>query len=281
MESRKRKDKVSIEFDFEYDEVKWENKWIPKTVYKYRDWENSDHKKILENISVWVPDSYDFNDPFDCNIPIAYDLLLNNEILAETFIRRLIGNNTSRIEGTVEDEVKSRLADMKYKNPDFIEKYKNEILHSNKKVSGILSVTPINDNILMWSHYANSHKGFCVGFNSIELFNYLGGGGEVNYEQHFPIISPVDERDKQYLLQNMTKSIHWAYEIEYRLTTFKQTNIEIEIPPNAISEIIFGANMKNEHKVQIREILKSKLPHVKCFNSIPEKDNFKLKIFPE
>src|ERR1017187_10535113 len=172
---RKKKEKISIEFDIEYDEVNWRDGWIPKTVYKYRDWEKSTHRKILEEMSIWVPDSYDFNDPFDCNIPITYEMLLTDDVLAEKFIRQLIINN--KIPGDIELEVQKRIQEKKHKNPNFIAEYKEELVHSVKKANGIFSVTPINNNILMWSHYANSHKGLCIGFDSVKLFDYLGGGG--------------------------------------------------------------------------------------------------------
>lgn len=271
---RTKKQKISIEFEIEYNEVEWKGNWIPKTVYKYRDWNDLNHRKILQDIALWVPDSLDFNDPFDCNIPIAYELLLTNEALGEAFVRKLVGHKG-------EDEVQKRLKEAKYKDATFIANYKEEILNSNRKVHGIFSVTPVNNNILMWSHYANSHKGFCIGFDSLKLFEHLGGGGPVSYPKEFPIISPVENRDKQYEDQVMTKSVHWGYEAEYRLTTFKTTNQNIEIPKEAISEVIFGARMSPTHKDEIKKILAANLPHVKCFSVVPEKTKFELTIVSE
>lgn len=271
---RLKKQKISIEFEIEYEEVEWKGSWIPKTVYKYRDWSELNHRKILQDIALWVPDSFDFNDPFDCNIPIAYELLLTDETIEEAFVRKLFGEKG-------EAEVQKRLKEAKYKDPTFIAKKKEEILNSNKKVHGLFSVTPINNNILMWSHYANSHKGFCIGFDSLKLFEHLDGGDSVSYPSVFPIISPIEDRDKQYKDQIMTKSIHWGYEAEYRLTTFQKTNQNIEIPKEAIIEVVFGARMSLEHKNEIKALLTEKLPHVKCFSVVPEKTKFELTIIPE
>ena len=278
---RQKREKLSIEFEIEYDEVDWKGGWIPKTVYKYRNWEDKNHRKIIENIAVWVPDVFDFNDPFDCNLPISYDLLLDDEDIAEKFIRKLVVGNNDKFAGNIEIEVQKRLAEKKYKDSDFINKYKEQLLESNRKVNGVFSVTPINSNILMWSHYANSHKGFCIGFDSVKLFDYLGGGGLVAYENNYPIISPIDEREKQYRQQVLTKSFHWAYEVEYRLTTFQKNNVEIPIPPEAIVEVVFGANMSIENKSKIKNILAQRLAHVKCFSAIPDKSCFKINIIPE
>lgn len=277
---RTRSEKIQIEFEVTYDEVEWNGGWIPKTVYKYRDWLNDKHKRIITNSAIWIPDSYDFNDPFDCNIPIAYELIANDDSIAEKFIRKLVTNNSNRFGSDIETEIQKRLSEKKHKDLGFISEYKKEILHSNKKVNGVFSSTPVNNNILMWSHYANSHKGFCVGFDSIKLFEYLGGGGNVSYTSKFPQISPVDDRELQYTQQVLTKSIHWAYEVEYRLTTFQKTNLEIEIPAQTIVEIIFGANMPEENMEQIKFIIKDKLPHVKCYKVLPDDSNFKLNIVP-
>ncbi|MBV9575704.1 MAG: DUF2971 domain-containing protein [Gammaproteobacteria bacterium] len=42
----------------------------------------------------------------------------------------------------------------------------NEYVHNQL---GILSLSSCNDSILMWSHYADFHKGFCIGFKTNSL----------------------------------------------------------------------------------------------------------------
>lgn len=278
---RIRKAKISVEFEAEYNEVEWRDIWIPQTVYKYRDWDRMDHRKILTEQSIWIPDTNNFNDPFDCNIPISYELIASNENLAEEFIRNLVKADQSISEMNYEEEVQNRLQSGKHKDLDFLQNYKKYMLKAMKSVKGVFSVTPINDNILMWSHYANSHKGFCVGFDSLKLFESLGGGGMVNYENEYPIISPVADYTRQYSEQVLTKSKHWAYEFEYRLTTFNKLNEAIGISADCISEVIFGVKMDLNTKIEIKELAKSKLPHLKFYNVLTEEGNFKLKIVQE
>lgn len=269
------KQKISIDFEVEYNEVEWKGGWIPQTVYKYRNWENKDHRSILESLQIWVPDSLDFNDPFDCNIPVAYDMLSDDKIASE-FIRQVIVKKDFK--GDVEKEVQERLKEGRHKDAEFLKEYKKYVHESNRKMHGVLSVTPINNNILMWSHYANNHKGFCIGFDSVILFDHLGGGGKVKYDHKFPQISPVSSREQQYVDTVLTKSIHWAYEIEYRLTTFGKTNLNIPFPKEAITEVIIGARMKDEMKQEIKTFLSKNLPHVKCMICVPHENDFALNI---
>jgi len=37
------------------------------------------------------------------------------------------------------------------------------------KYGGIIALSSRWDSILMWSHYANNHKGYCIGFDSKKL----------------------------------------------------------------------------------------------------------------
>lgn len=53
------------------------------------------------------------------------------------------------------------------------------------------------------------------------------------------------------------------------------------IPPNAIAELIFGTKMSKEAKMEIKNILKNKLSHVKCYSAILDKNSFKINIVPE
>ena len=51
----------------------------------------------------------------------------------------------------------------------------------------IYCLTPIPNNILMWSHYADNHKGICLEFDtSIRLF---GTAREVDYRETYPLLS--------------------------------------------------------------------------------------------
>ena len=38
---------------------------------------------------------------------------------------------------------------------------------------GVICFSAIWNHILMWSHYANSHQGFCIGFYEEKIRNYV------------------------------------------------------------------------------------------------------------
>ena len=53
---------------------------IPPIIYKYRDWQDDYHKKIITDYQVFFAEPKSFKDPEDCKNPIRYDLLSTREI---------------------------------------------------------------------------------------------------------------------------------------------------------------------------------------------------------
>jgi len=78
------------------------------------------------------------------------------------------------------------------------------------------------NNLLMWAHYANKHKGLCLGFDIPDELVC-----EVNYTMELPsadeffrelststnLLTHIDEFKKKFML---TKSSDWNHEEEYR-----------------------------------------------------------------
>jgi len=50
-------------------------KRLPRILYKYRDWKNEKHKRLITEQEIYFPSPLDFNDPFDSRIPIRWDLM--------------------------------------------------------------------------------------------------------------------------------------------------------------------------------------------------------------
>lgn len=277
------KKSIKIEFDIEFDEVLYKYELIPKTLYKYRDWAIEKHRVLIKNNSIWVPDSSDFNDPFDCNIPVNYDHIRADRKKAEQWLKKILtAQGKSMSPELLDAEVQKRLSEAKHENEEFLKIYSKIILDTSRKNNGVFSLSPINDNLLLWSHYANSHTGFCVGFDSVKLFDsHEFSGGYVDYPSDFPDVSPIEETLSQYKKMVFSKSNHWNYEFEYRLTTLKKTNQLFKLNPEVFTEIIFGAKMSEKDKNEIKEYTKYNLPHVKFFNCIPESRFFKIAIVPE
>lgn len=125
-------------------------------------------------------------------------------------------------------------------------------------------------NRLMWSHYAGSHKGFCVEYDFSAACNelknitilpviYSRERIKVPWKVAFPDYSEDEEAKKEaeraMILSILTKDEVWSYENEWRIIVSGACGIKnIKMPP--ISCIYVGALCSLEDKVALIEIAK-------------------------
>lgn len=123
-------------------------------------------------------------------------------------------------------------------------------------------------NNLMWSHYADGHKGFCIEYDFKDLKN-INNLLPVAYSTDRPSI-PLEciynnskdmntEVAKALYIALLTKDNIWEYENEWRIIISATEGKNIEMPP--ISAIYLGAEMPEEDKKKLIEIAsKKKIP---------------------
>lgn len=135
----------------------------------------------------------------------------------------------------------------------------NETIDSYAFMS--VSKNPVSN--LMWSHYSDSHKGFCIEFKS-EFMK----AEKVTYQKTIPKLNTIDLHrlyfktydgealGHQIWLALRTKLDEWEYESEYR---FQANNamgripagksfIKIAYDTNFVESIIFGCRMQDNVK---------------------------------
>lgn len=115
-------------------------------------------------------------------------------------------------------------------------------------------------NELLWAHYANSHKGFCIEYDLDKLDACITDGIDyrinVVYQENKPTISPDEQTDKKIEKAFSTKSLAWIYENEFRLI-FSSSGVK-KIAFEAIRAIYFGLNMPLAERNAIVNGLKDK-----------------------
>lgn len=119
-------------------------------------------------------------------------------------------------------------------------------------------------NRLMWSHYADCHKGFCIEYDFKDVDKMKNGQHllPILYEDKRPQFpwgilikqseSSMKDAQKKVLLSLLTKDKVWSYEKEWRILMQKQTNSELIMPP--ITCVYLGARIDNESKNAIINI---------------------------
>lgn len=260
---------------------------IPQPLYKYRQWtepcvDNQYQRRILTDNELYLASAEQFNDPFDVTIPFKYreDQLTPDNIFSKLWQtgKELYPDlsDSDLMQKCYEQQQSRRFESGAYWK-EIYEEYKKR----NYKNFGILSLTSKKDNLLMWSHYSNSHKGFCVGLDKYHLWNLVGGMlGPIIYQTEFPTVGLFDENGPGLTRLIMTKSTEWEYEDEYRITKMFAAKQIFQFPNEAVLEIILGYRMPDEEKDLIVKLAKGKFPNVKLFESKMSLEKFKLDMIP-
>jgi hypothetical protein len=258
----------------------FENIDVPETVYKYRDWNNNFHKKVITRRELFLASPALFNDPFDCKLPIAYWKLGVDTQLAREYFPQMVERHKPHLsKGEKEKEVARLIDEGRFKDMEYLEVMEKNFFEELNSKIGLVSLTAYRDNILMWSHYSNSHKGFCIGFKSKILFNnpdHFGRGGQVIYKKEFPIILPTEDFGQQIVKQTYIKSDIWAYEKEYRLSKFNGANKTIVFPEDSVSEIILGCSISDSDRNAIINVSKCNFPKANIIQVREIKNTFKI-----
>lgn len=104
--------------------------------------------------------------------------------------------------------------------------FNSEFLERAFKKMGIASFSETNDNLLMWSHYADNHRGIVVAFDTSHDFFKEDGSksrqsGRVHYRKDRMKALPQKLKNGFYMSDStriyFEKSDEWIYEKEHRL----------------------------------------------------------------
>lgn len=115
-------------------------------------------------------------------------------------------------------------------------------------------------NRLMWSHYADSHKGFCIEYDFSKKQDLLPF--PIYYSKERPLVpwkaaldnSPenISEATAELMLGVLTKDSDWSYENEWRILIKASQEADVKMPP--ITCIYLGAGISECNRVKILKI---------------------------
>ena len=161
---------------------------------------------------------------------------------------------------------------------------------------GALSLSEDPKNELMWSHYAEEHRGYVLGFDSTHTYfnQKLSPSDEL---RHLRKVSYTKERPKINLMNTngvdlfLTKSMKWQYELEWRIIRpFTEATESLDkkpypiylfsFPVKAISEVILGFRMSEEKRNSIRNklIKDNNYSHIKFYQAKLDESNFSINL---
>lgn len=252
---------------------------LPEIVYKYRGWDNEFDRNVILKNQLYLSSPQDFNDPFDCRIPENLHLLTNDDKI-EQFALKLYNDHKYDIlrKGGNPEEFLQQLINRLKKNLISEQKrYEKITFNMQDKFYAIYSLSTRWDSIIMWSHYSNSHTGYCLGFweEKLRISGKFDKGGYVKYSEKYPDIDPLNYNliEKGFITTN-TKSKEWEYELEYRLMKIimpepKKEDRVITIDDSCYAEIVLGLKFPENQKDLIFKIAHEKNVPVYQVQKVP------------
>ena len=148
-----------------------------------------------------------------------------------------------------------------------IEKTLQNIRNESLSKIGVSCFSKNNSNLIMWSHYADSHQGFCLEFNT--NFEPFSKSFEVIYKSEIPDIKAdllfSNDVESEFLQKLLSfKSIDWEHEEEIRII-HQESNKSFYYPASSLKAIYFGVRANQSDIEIICSIIKSQNPTVKFY----------------
>ncbi|NOQ26437.1 MAG: DUF2971 domain-containing protein [Bacteroidales bacterium] len=218
---------------------------LPRYIYKYTSLESL--HLILESSKLKFSKPSEFNDPFDCHITIDTD---NTESEIDNYIKFLEKNNDLT-------EEKIKILKKKFHNPKELFEITNKSVNGAIEKHGVTCFSKKEDNLIMWAHYADKHKGVCLKFDILGDTDFFMTPFPVIYKKEYSRYNYIRNKDGlgKFLLE--TKSIDWEYEQEIRVMKLGAGLYDFK--NNSLVEIIFGSRTLKEEREQIVKMTKENL----------------------
>ncbi len=232
----------------------------PSKLYKYQSCKDHTFTNLQQK-QIWFSKPGNLNDPFDCDINFTI-----KDVTEE--------NLTSLFDFYRDSAPNKNTFDLKYTfGEKFNDKFREDVIsfaiEATNKVKGkqwteigVACFSEESDNILMWSHYADDHQGFCLEFDtnfapfkSVNKKTLL----KVNYPETnlYPSLSIKDIPNNLPSLvetQLGIKSSYWHYENEWRIFA-QEGSKSYSFEKAALTGIYYGCRMKDDDKAIIKTIL--------------------------
>lgn len=241
---------------------------LQSPLYKYRSLADASKEYTLDifrKCELFFSAPSSFNDPFDCKFsPIMASV---EKLVSEIVRRQTLVYEPENVERTI-------LGDsVIYAN--FV-KVVDRVMNRH----GICCFSRKNEEILMWSHYADCHKGICLEFDVSKDPDFFVFPKNVAYQDNYPKIDvSLPEGILKYVSALLgTKYTKWSYEEEVRV--YKEHHQAYHFNPASLVSVFLGCKTENKIIEEVMSVVKAniELNHVRFYKTEMDKEAYKLNI---
>jgi hypothetical protein len=237
-------------------------------IYKYSSL-NEFLLRTLINNELYFSNPSDFNDPFDCQFKL--NLVKNSEAENQFYKNLDLSDSEKKLFNLFQFENENSKGLENTFNLRLIERL------------GVTCFSEQENEILMWSHYANGHKGICLKFDWNIHPDYFQGD-KVIYDNKLHTIeySSTQKFHNEIKRVVLTKLERWSYEKEIRsvVEIGASGKRNLSFNPKALVGIIFGdkVNIDDIQLIKRTVSLHEDYSHVKFYKATMIREESKIKI---
>lgn len=233
------------------------NRTLPPKLYKYRPFD-LDTLHILSDAESYYAKSKSFNDPLDCDGTLKgdTDVASMEKLYSEMIPVREAENRNEKVKKAIaalrysaiySEDNNDNDAKLEKRYAQLLRKEIEKLFDAEMNSWGVLCLSEDWNCSLMWSHYADKHRGLCIEYDT--KTNNCPGIKPVDYRVWRGIniaelmqwkLEKSSEAEKKVLEKYFfTKSESWFYEKEWR---YIEKSNGVKDAPFRISGVYFGLN---------------------------------------
>lgn len=238
---------------------------------------------MLCEAEVYYSNPSNFNDPLECSPSVIVDVNLNQ---LENLYRRMVGEEQARWKlndfrcACDEEGNSDRVSDELYQ-AQIADAIRVQLDNMIKKTQGVLSLAGQWNSPLMWSHYADEHKGICIEYDA--SLSVCDPPRKVDYEGDrgilasdiikFVLEGSVAAKEKIEQKYFYTKASQWKYEEEWRYIQNQQGRF---CAPFNITGIYFGMRCERSVMFSIINLMRNASSIPTFYSVSPNPNSFEL-----
>jgi len=256
----------------------------PDKLYKHRSLAGDQlnyTEAIFARRQLWVSSSAQLNDPFECRA------VASDEATEEAMIQRIKQYVSRELPHLRDPELTSEAVKRKHA---FERRGWEHTCATIASEAGVCSFSEVSTDILMWSHYADSHQGVCIEFDfSIDSairgeearIWWLGHTRPVRYALRLPHVNVYATPYEQIVSALfLTKALHWDYEREWRLLDPDDGPGPKDFPNGFVSGVIIGCRMPDENRKRVSGWIRDYCPDATLYEARVSSTSYSLDIVP-
>lgn len=253
---------------------------LPTKLYKYQPFS----VQTLTNLkarTLWFAAPEDFNDPFDCARALADDSF--NAGVARRTLQRWIGegDEEARVQLGAFDTNPLRAKEIMEEFEAGIRQKLLQGSHEYLRNRGVACLSARAEDVLLWSHYADGHRGFCLEFSTAREPFSRALPCEYRSEAARIDVAGVLTRSitSSHIVERvmLTKFEAWAYEQEWRIL-HNQQRIRYTYDWRDLTGVYFGTAMSDDRKDLIGQVLAGS--PTKLYSMHRQAEGFSVLAFP-